>query len=567
MTPPSLPTAATSERGRAGALDLPELLAAVGEAAYVWDVPSDRIDWTGAAHDVLGLAPTIDVGSATAFAALLDPEALTSRREAVFGAQRTDDGEGVPFEVEYPLLRGARTLRLWMQDRGRWYAGPDGRPLRVVGVMRRLGARYEAAEQAASLARFDPLTGQLSRARLLEIAGAALAAGARMHSASSFVLASLTNLGPINEAYGFDVGDLAILEVSRRLRSAMRGGDTLGRFSTSTFGMVLQECDRSDLEVATRRLVGSVHDQPVLTPGGPISVRVAIGAVVAPRHARDTDEMVLRARSALGRAMETAAAVCIYSPDQSRNGAVRAKMRLADELISALNEHRVRLALQPVVRAGSRETCWSEALLRVADVSGEIASGGHLAAAAEEVGVVNMLDRRMLDLAVVYLAEHPEVRLAINVSSATTADLSWMESLSAWLAMRPDIADRLMVEITETALIADLDIAAGFVRELKRQGVKVAIDDFGSGHSSFKALRELAVDVVKIDGSFVVDIETSEDGGAFVRALIALARELGLETVAEHVETEAAASLLAGWGATYLQGELLGAPKLAPSSA
>ncbi len=563
MTPPSLSTVAAPERGRG--LDLPELLAAVGEAAYVWDVPTDRIDWTGAAHDILGLTPATEIGSATAFALLLDPEALTSRREAVFGAQRTDEGEGVPFEVEYPLLRGARTMRLWMQDRGRWYAGPDGRPLRVVGVMRRLGARYEAAEQAASLARFDPLTGQLSRARLVEIAGAALAAGARMQSASSFVLASLTNLGPINEAYGFDIGDLAILEVSRRLRSAMRGGDTLGRFSTSTFGMVLQECDRADLEVATRRLVGAVHDQPVLTPAGPISVRVAIGAVVAPRHARDSDEMVLRARSALGRAVETSAAVCIYSPDQNRDGAARAKMRLADELISALNEHRVRLALQPIVRAGSLETCWSEALLRVVDAAGEVASGGHLAAAAEEVGVVNMLDRRMLDLAVVHLAEHPEARIAINVSSATTADLSWMDSLSAWIAMRPDISGRLMVEITETALIADLDIAAGFVRELKRQGVQVAIDDFGSGHSSFKALRELAVDVVKIDGSFVVDIETSEDAGAFVRALIALARELGLETVAEHVETEAAAKLLAAWGATYLQGELLAPPRLADS--
>ncbi|WP_020179559.1 EAL domain-containing protein [Methylopila sp. M107] len=564
MTPPHLSTSSAAPLARADddAIDLEQTLAAVGEAAYFWDVPSDRLRWTDGAHAVLGLPAEAAIDTASGFAALLDPEALTSRREAVFGAPRADEGEGVPFEVEYPLLRGARTARLWMQDRGRWYSGANGRPARVVGVMRRLGSRYEAAEQAAQLTRFDALTGQLSRARLLEIANAALTAGARMQTSSSFVLVSLTNLGPINEAYGFDVGDHVILEVSRRLRGAMRGGDTLGRFSTSTFGMVLQECDRADLEVAAKRLVGAVHDNPVQTAAGPVSVRIAIGAVVAPRHARDTEELVQRARSALGRAVETSTETNIYSPDPSRDGARRANMKLAEELILALNERRVRLALQPIVRASDREVCWSEALLRVVDETGAAVSGGHLAAAAEEVGVVNMLDRRMLDLAATYLAEHPEERVAINVSAATTADASWAEALAGWVALRPDIAERMTVEITETAVIADLDVAAAFVRDLKAHGVKVAIDDFGSGHSSFKALRELAVDFVKIDGGFVSDLETSADSGAFVRALIALARELGLDIVAEQVETETVADLLTRWGATYLQGDLVGSPAL-----
>ncbi|RXF69589.1 bifunctional diguanylate cyclase/phosphodiesterase [Hansschlegelia zhihuaiae] len=558
-----LPT--TIDRSEAGVgAPLEEVLAAVGEAAYVWDVASDRLDWTDNAQAVLGLQPGVRIDTATRFAALFDPEALTTRREAVLGSQKLDKGEGVAFEVEYPLMRGARTARLWIEDRGRWHAGPDGRPARVLGVVRRLGPRHEAAERAASLARFDPLTGQLSRPRLIEVAGAALAAGARLQTPTAFALAGVTNLGAINESYGFDVGDLVIVEVSRRLRGAMRGGDTLGRFSTSTFGMVLQECDRGDLEVAARRLASAVHDQPIATAAGPVAVRIAVGAVVAPRHARDVEELVARARLALARASAgTPGSTWIYAPDPGREAARRANMKLAEDLVSALNERRMRLAFQPVLRAGSGETCWSEALARVVSADGTVVSGGPLARAAEEVGLIHMLDRRVLDLAVAHLAERPDERVAVNVSAATTADDAWTEALLAWLSLRPDVAERLMVEITETAAIADLGVTGRFVRTLRGWGVKVAIDDFGTGHTSFKALRELGVDIVKIDGSFVRDVETSPESGAFVRALIALARELGLETVAEQVETRGAAELLTAWGATYLQGEFLAAPQLA----
>lgn len=543
-------------------LDLAEILKAVGSVAYEWDVASDGLAWSDGAHRALGLPASAKIDTATGFASLFDPEALTTRREAVFGSKHVDEGAGVAFEVEYPLMRGAREKRLWVQDRGRWYAGPDGRPARVVGVVRELGARYEAAAHAASLARFDALTGQLARPRLIEIAAAALSAGLRMQTSTAFALVALTNLGAINEAYGFDVGDLVVVEVSRRLRAAMRGGDTLGRFSTSTFGMVLQECERADLEVAAARLSAAIHDDPVITPTGPIAVRVALGAVVAPRHARTVDEMTSRARAALARARETPTALAIYAPDPDRDVSRHANMKLADDLVAALNEKRVLLAYQPVVRATTGETCWCEALARVVTASGETVSGGPLAAAAEEVGLVHMLDRRALDIAIARLAGDPQARIAVNVSAATTGDGPWAQALDAWLTLRPDMATRLVVEITETAAIRDLAATRDFVASLKARGARVAIDDFGAGHTSFKALRELKVDIVKIDGSFVSDLETSPESGAFVRALLALARELGFETVAEKVESAAVADMLREWGATYLQGDFTGPPTL-----
>jgi diguanylate cyclase (GGDEF)-like protein len=542
-------------------LTLDGLLTAVGEAAYVWDIGSDALIWSGDAHAVLGLPISTRIDTATHFASLADPEALTTRREAVFGAAARDEGAGVPFEVEYPLLRGPRAHRLWVGDRGRWYGDAEGRPSRVVGMVRRLGPLHERAEQAATLARFDPLTGQLARARLVEIAASALAAGARMQTSSAFVLVALSNLGAINDAYGFDMGDLAIVEVSRRLRGAMRGGDTLGRFSTSTFGMVLQDCDAADLAVVGRRLLAAVHDQPVDSAHGPIAVRVSIGGVIAPRHARDTDELIGRAKAALARA-SIASSFQIYAPDPERDAARRANVRLADELVAALKQRRLRLAFQPVFRAADRAPVWSEALARILTVDGAIISGGPLVSAAEEIGIVHMLDHSVLDMAVAHLAKTPEARVAVNVSAATTSDESWLEALTSWFVVRPDVAERLMVEITETTAITDLTVTGRFVAELRALGVKVAIDDFGTGHTSFKALRELAVDLVKIDGSFVRDLQGSADCRAFVRAVLALARELGLETVAEQVETEADAELLTSWGVTYLQGDLLGSPTL-----
>lgn len=552
--------------GRASGIDEPaalaEILLAVGEVAYDWNVATDRLSWSAGAYEALGLAGAVRIDTATDFAALFDPEALTTRREAVFGSKHADGGGGVLFEVEYPLMRGARQSRLWVQDRGRWYADAEGRPARVVGVVRPLGARYEAVAQAAVLSRFDPLTGQLARPRLIEIADAALAAGARMQTATSFALASLTNLGAINEAYGFDVGDEAIVEVSRRLRCAMRGGDTLGRYSTSTFGMVLQECDRADLEVALARLAGAVHDEPVTTSAGPVAVRVAIGAVTAPRHAREVGQAQSRARAALARARDLPSALWIYAPGPDQESNRRANMKLADDLVAALNERRVLLAYQPVLCAATREICWHEALARVVTAKGEAISGGPLAVAAEEVGLVHMLDRRALDLAVAHLSRNPESRVAVNVSAATTGDGAWAQALHAWTTLRPDLAERLIVEITETAAIRDLEATKRFVADLKRIGAKVAIDDFGAGHTSFKALRELKVDLVKIDGSFVRDIDGSPDAGAFVRALLALSRELGLETVAEQVESEQVAEILKEWGATYLQGDHLAPARL-----
>src|SRR6185312_16418956 len=161
-------------------------------------------------------------------------------------------------------------------------------------------------------------------------------------------------------------------------------------------------------------------------------------------------------------------------------------------------------------------------------------------------------------LVVAELAAAPALQASVNVSPASAVDPDWWTGLAALLRAHSGVGERLIIEITETAAIQDIDNARGFVSRVKDLGCRIAIDDFGAGHTSFRNLRKLGVDIIKIDGAFVQNIMKSDDDRAFVQTLIDLSRRLGLKTVAEWVQDEAAATLLKEWGCDYLQGALTG---------
>jgi EAL domain-containing protein (putative c-di-GMP-specific phosphodiesterase class I) len=169
-----------------------------------------------------------------------------------------------------------------------------------------------------------------------------------------------------------------------------------------------------------------------------------------------------------------------------------------------------------------------------------------------------MLDHRVLELLISEMAAVPALHASVNVSPTSTTDPDWWSALAALLRANAGLAERLTVEITEMAAIHDVDDTRGFVTRVKDLGCKIAIDDFGAGYTSFRNLRKLGVDILKIDGAFVQNVTRSEDDRAFVRTLIDLAKRLGLTTVAEWVQDEVAAQLLAEWGCDNLQGLLVG---------
>ena len=177
---------------------------------------------------------------------------------------------------------------------------------------------------------------------------------------------------------------------------------------------------------------------------------------------------------------------------------------------------------------------------------------------AERLGLVRMLDHRVLELLISEMMAVPTLTASLNVSPASITDPDWWTALGAMLRANTGVAERLIIEITETAAIQDIDDTRGFVTRVKDLGCRIAIDDFGAGYTSFRNLRKLGVDIIKIDGAYVQNLTRSEDDRAFVLTLVDLAKRLGLKTIAEWVQDEASAALLTQWGCDYLQGALVG---------
>jgi EAL domain-containing protein (putative c-di-GMP-specific phosphodiesterase class I) len=237
------------------------------------------------------------------------------------------------------------------------------------------------------------------------------------------------------------------------------------------------------------------------------------------------------------------------------------RSRLVADMGKALTRNRLQLALQPVVDARSGRVAFFEGLMRLEQIDGGLASAGAGIQAAEHHGFIRAIDRRTLQLALEILDRSPDISLSINLSALTCADRQWLDMLRENIAANQDLAPRLIIEITETAEIGDLQRAIAFVDDVKRLGCRVALDDFGAGFTSFDSLTDLALDIVKIDGGFIRNIAHSADDRAFVKAIVGLAGQVGIKTVAEWVIDAEGARIVRDLGVDYVQGFLFGRPR------
>lgn len=247
---------------------------------------------------------------------------------------------------------------------------------------------------------------------------------------------------------------------------------------------------------------------------------------------------------------------------QLRNGGETRSAAICTTVQAALSQNRLFFAFQPVVCAATGKTDYFECLLRMRDVEGSIIAGGEFITPLEQLGLIGFIDDYVLELAVRELAKHPNVKLGLNISGLTACAGPWLQSLIYLLRQRPDVARRLVVEITETAALSDLEEAARFVDALHRAGCRVALDDFGVGYTSLRHLETLRVDMVKIDGSFVRNLAEDGDRRIYLRDLLGFISGFGCTTVAEGVENAADEAAARAEGFSYLQGYHLGPPTI-----
>jgi diguanylate cyclase (GGDEF)-like protein len=538
-----------------------EVLSAVGEVAYEWSVGSDAITWGANAAEVLGLPSAEAIATGRGFALLLDPANLTSRHDAVLNGTAGDTGQGVPYEVEYVLLPDGQgsARRLIIEDVGRWFADTSGRPASARGVIRVINERREREQRLAFLSRYDELTGYFNRQHLLATLGEALNNAQRFRGAIAFLIVAVDSFRAINEAYGFETADQVFAAAARRIKTQLRDGDAIGRYSGNKLGIVLMNCDDEAMHAAAERFHAAIRNGVITTGDSSVAVTVSIGGVCLPRHGRSVNEALARAQESLHAARSRGYGRFVaYSPSANRDARRRANAALSSEMVAALDSNHLRLFFQPVVDIKSREPRFHEGLLRLERSNGTFSPATDFIELCEQLGLIRLIDKYTLGKTLETLESAPSARLSLNVSGETVGDAEWLSKLASSVSRRPDIAGRLIVEITETAVIRNIEEAAHFVATIHDLGCLVAIDDFGAGFSSFRHLRTLDVDMVKIAGEFIQNLPASRDDQAFVKALTELARNFEIEVVAEWVQDEDTVNVLAGYGVEMIQGTLTG---------
>jgi len=534
------------------------ILASLGQAAFVWDIASDAMAWSEHAASVFTDIPAEALASGAEFSKLIEP-ARSIRIDALTPSPLARGRDGAPYRIEYGVRASTSAPVLWIEESGSWFAGADGKPARVQGIVRLDNERHARDEQLVKLSRHDPLTGELNRTHLIAQLAETIEEVTRFRATCAFMLIGIDHLARINDAFGFDVADAVIAEVGKRIRARLRAGDVLGRFSGNKFGLILKNCTVDDMNVAAERFLAGVRDEVVPTKSGPVSITASIGAVGIPRHARNAEEAINRAQETLDMAKRRrAGSFSLWRPNVERDAQRRVNIRVTDEIVTALNDRRIVMAYEPVVEASSRQPAFYECLVRMEQGDGQMLLAPDIVPVAERLGLIRLVDHRVLELVVAELAASPNVQLSLNISPDTTMDPDWSSSIESLMAAHPGVAERLIVEITETVAIQDIDDIRGFITRLKNFGSRIAIDDFGAGYTSFRNLRKLGVDIVKIDGAFVQNIARSADDRAFVQTLIDLARRLQIKTVAEWVQDEESATMLRDWGCDYIQGRLIG---------
>lgn len=376
----------------------------------------------------------------------------------------------------------------------------------------------------------------------------------------SLLLVSIDNLAMIINGYGHDVSETVVQALMKLIGDMLSNDDHIERLQRDQLGIILSSSYPEESERMAGRIANILQNygrDNFATAS--LHIIGAIGCVHFPNETQDAGDALDKAYVALNSSQE--GFYRTFQDTKREADMCRQQMGLASYLYGAFRENRLRLAWQPVIESATGNVSHYEALLRLVGLNGKITSAGALIPIAEQMGLIESIDSMVLEMVVKELRASENVSLAFNVSNMTTDNPAWIEHIQALVSETPDIASRMIVEITETAAHRDLRRVAYFVAALQSIGIQVALDDFGSGYTSFRQLKALSVDMVKIDGVFIKDIAQNADNRFFVRTLLDFTRGFGLTSVAEFVETGEIAKLLMEQGVDYMQGYYFGKPE------
>ncbi|MFA9460527.1 putative bifunctional diguanylate cyclase/phosphodiesterase [Thiohalorhabdus sp. Cl-TMA] len=463
-----------------------------------------------------------------------------------------------------PLARVATAIKGEAEGETELPALPGG-PREIEDLTNAFGTmRQEVRSRESELqhqAFHDPLTDLPNRTLLEDRLSQAVRKSRRQGTSGALVMLDLDFFKEINDTFGHPTGDKVLVEVAQRLREVLRETDTAARFGGDEFGILLPDTDGDAAKHVAGKLLSRLQ-APLRSGNGDLHIGGSMGIALFPEHGEDPETLIRRADLAMYEAKRLRQGFVEFHSDHLPD-TVERLTRVGDLYADILHD-RVELHFQPQVDLATSRVVGAEALLRWGPPGTNPLPPPDVFGMAERAGVFHALTQRVFNAAVRECAgwrnTGKDLRIAINLTVNDLQAGGLVDDIRTHLTAWDLPASRLELEITENAVVADTERAKRTLGELRDLGIRVAVDDYGTGYSSLGYLKELPVDILKIDKSFMTGLSEEPRNQAIVRSTIDLGHSLDLQVVAEGVESPRALDLLLGWNCDRAQGFHLGEP-------
>ncbi len=482
--------------------------------------------------------------------------------------------EGSPYTLQYRVMHAAGHER-WVSERGRAILGPDGAGLWLDGVILdvtdqvlaeqdRDRAEQELRHQSElnrHQALHDALTGLPNRTLFHDRVQLAILASQRNAGQLAVLVMDLDRFKEINDTLGHACGDQFLVEAAARLRTTLRGADSIARLGGDEFAMLLQGIDAESIVAAMTR-IHAAFESPFELEGLPLQIEASIGVAMYPGDAQEVDGLIQRADVAMYVAKNDNVGWATYDPDQDRHEPAR--LSLIGELRRAIDQRELVLYYQPKIEVRGGRVAGVEALVRWRHPTRGLLFPDAFIDVAQETSLIRPFTLYVIDEALrqcqAWAQEGRTIAVAVNVSARNLIDIDFPDQIGALLEKWALPAHVLELEVTESAIVADMFRMKTVLERLGAMGLRLSVDDFGTGYTSLGYLRRLPITDLKIDRSFVANMTTSEEDAVIVRSTIDLGRNLGLGVVAEGVEDADVLERLQQLGCDVAQGYLVSRP-------
>lgn len=510
----------------------------------IWMIP-EEISLTGkTAEDVLNYSGNI----------LARPDHFSKHILSVLETHEVSDS----FEISTADGRLITQLSYPVRDN-------EGRFVGRLWIYEDITRERQTAEQLIYLAERDALTGLFNRRKLNEDLTRMLAIAKRHNTKGALIFFDLDEFKYVNDTFGHRAGDTMLIRIAGEVGSLVRHNEILSRLGGDEFALLMPDATAQEAEALAERVVRSISQIPFRFEGQNFRLTTSLGIALYPEHAVTAEELIAHADAAMYQAKESGKnAWRIYRTDLDASREMVTRLSWNDRIAHALENNLFRLHHQGVYHTDTGKLAHLEVLIRMVDENepGRLIMPGHFIHQAEKTGRILDIDRWVIRESIALLSKSKSIpSLAVNISGRSFDEPTLPHYIAEQLKAYDVEPRRLLIELTETSAVSDLQDAERFIEALQHTGCLTCLDDFGTGFSSFAYLKHLKADVLKIDGLFIRNLPHERDNQLFVKAIVDVARGLGKTTIAEFVENAEILEMLKKFGVDMVQGYHLDKPQ------